>query len=445
MDLFFLILLNGILLIRPAEFIPGLVVVPLYEITLACCLLTGGHRLLAWFSSFRPTEQPITTFVFAFWGVTIGSNLIRGNFLGAWESGFEFFKVVLYFMLVVAILTTDLRFERFLAWTAVWGVLITGLAILNFTGKIQLSGLAVTEEEGGVRRMGATGLFADPNDMCFLINQTIILLLYFGFERTKSGVMRGLCGAGLLVAGLGLSLTHSRGGFLGLLAGLAAYLFVRFGKRAVPIGLSILPALLLVFGGRQTDLLSATSSGSGQTRIHLWDSFFGMFSTNPLTGVGAGQCLQYCAQVAHNSFLHAFAELGFFGGSIFLGFFFAAGLVLVAVNRHSDWVTEYEEVLEEEDPEFVGTARSLLRFRPYLMAWVVSAVLGLLSLSRMFAIPTYSVLAVVVAYESLLRAQVPEYSHIRLDGKLLRRCFALSVCFLIVIWVYIRRNASYYS
>ena len=56
-----------------------------------------------------------------------------------------------------------------------------------------------------------------------------------------------------------------------------------------------------------------------------------MLKSHPFTGVGFDQYTEYNHAVAHNSFVHTFAELGFTGAFIFVGMFYwyFKGLALI--------------------------------------------------------------------------------------------------------------------
>ncbi len=107
------------------------------------------------------------------------------------------------------------------------------------------------------------------------------------------------------------------------MAGLFLLLRTRFGWRmAVLIGAALLPVLFVFFAGRQTDL--STSGGTGQERIQLWSEGLVQFRQSPLFGIGRDRFDQEVGLVAHNSYVHAFAELGFLGGMFFVGAFVLA-------------------------------------------------------------------------------------------------------------------------
>ena len=125
-------------------------------------------------------------------------------------------------------------------------------------------------------------------------------------------------------------LTHSRGGFLGMLAALVVLLAARFGRKALPLGLLVLPAVFVLFAGRQTSI--SLGSGTGQSRVQLWHEGMILFVGRPLFGIGSERYADYAGHVAHNSFIHGYTELGLVGGTLFLGAFYLAAWSLVRLG-----------------------------------------------------------------------------------------------------------------
>jgi O-antigen ligase len=70
---------------------------------------------------------------------------------------------------------------------------------------------------------------------------------------------------------------------------------------------------------------------SAQSRIQSWAEGWAMLKAHPLTGVGYDQYTEYHHAVAHNSFVHTFAELGLLGALCFVGIFYwyFKGLALI--------------------------------------------------------------------------------------------------------------------
>jgi len=97
-----------------------------------------------------------------------------------------------------------------------------------------------------------------------------------------------------------------------LLAALLIFFRIRFGwLRTLFLSAVALPILFVVLGGRQTSF--SASENTGQSRIQLWSDGLENLKQNPLFGIGKDKYSDYSGHVAHNSFLHAFTELGLFG------------------------------------------------------------------------------------------------------------------------------------
>jgi O-antigen ligase len=71
-----------------------------------------------------------------------------------------------------------------------------------------------------------------------------------------------------------------------------------------------------------------------------------MLKSHPLTGVGYDQYTEYHYQVAHNSFVHTFAELGLIGAYIFLGMFY--------------WYFKGLNLIPDSNQEFLPWRRALM-------------------------------------------------------------------------------------
>jgi O-antigen ligase len=122
--------------------------------------------------------------------------------------------------------------------------------------------------------------------------------------------------------------TKSRGGFIGFVAMLAAYLLVaRLLTPGVVVGL-LLGGLLIVpmvpasFWNRMASITDASrdTTGSREERVELMKQAWRVFEANPLTGIGAGQFQNYQEpgqvqhwRVTHNTLLQLGSELGIFG------------------------------------------------------------------------------------------------------------------------------------
>jgi O-antigen ligase len=173
-------------------------------------------------------------------------------------------------------------------------------------------------------RIRGTGIFNDPNDLAM----SLLIVFPFLFTAVVSpnpGLTRRLGGfVALGILAYALYLTQSRGGLVGLAGLCAAYAYRRFGRRlglilaTVVVGASL---VVLAFGQSRLSRLES-SEASAQGRVQAWSAGLEMVRSKPVMGVGAGQFTEYHERVAHNSFVHAFAETGFVGGFFFVGMFY---------------------------------------------------------------------------------------------------------------------------
>jgi O-antigen ligase len=184
-----------------------------------------------------------------------------------------------------------------------------------------------------------------------------------------------------------------------------------------------LPVALFMFAGRQT---SITTGDTAQSRFKLWQEGLTLMKENPVFGVGMNNFIKHRDLVAHNSFMHCYAELGFLGGTVFFGTFFFALWALFRLNSRKVVVL---------DP----LSRQL---NPYLFSFVAGAVTIMMTLSRTYIVPTYLILGVVTAH---LRNVVtlPELDLRRLNSRLVQRVAVASVGFLVVIYVTCRLLVRY--
>jgi O-antigen ligase len=270
-----------------------------------------------------------------------------------------------------------------------------------------------------VRRLQATGPFHDPNDLCVLL-VVGILLASCGLTDRRKGPWRLAWLGPLFILFYALALTQSRGGFLALLGGLCVFLHARFGWSAtLGLGALLLPALFVVFAGRQTDI--STTAGTGQERIQIWSDGLMLFREAPLFGVGMNEFEVFVGHVAHNSYLQAFAELGIFGGILFVGAFFVAFATLRSLGTQGRRIV---------DPE-------LRRLHPYLTGAVAGYAVGMFTLTLNYIVPTYLVLGLAMSC-GRLAATSPPVPTLCFDLKLMGRCAGVAVLFLVGLTIFVR-------
>jgi putative inorganic carbon (HCO3(-)) transporter len=437
MDFAFFLLLTGLLFIRPADFNPELDGVPFYLIVAVVCLLLDVPRLVRLLSPRALAAQPATVCVLGVFAAAVGSHIARMALGEAFDTATEFSRVIAYYLLLITLLDTPLRLRRFLFWLLACILVLTSLAVLQYHGFIHIASFAEISErtfdpETGkfiaIRRLRGTGIFNDPNDISLLLLVGMSIALFWLANRRVGILYRIL---GLFPFGLfayAFALTKSRGGFLALLAAVVTLFWYRYGRtRALLVSGLCLPVLLFLFAGRQTSYDLEDRESSGQARISLWSEGLEMFKENPILGIGYKQYAEEARQVAHNSYLHAYTELGVLGGTIFCGIVLILALSLRRVARARRAI---------RDPD-------LRRLQPFFMAAAIGYAVGLFSLSRCYVESTYLVFGLAVVYVRLAKTEPVLIPPVRLDFRLAFRMAVFGFLMLAGIDLCVRLFAQY--
>jgi O-antigen ligase len=127
-------------------------------------------------------------------------------------------------------------------------------------------------------------------------------------ERRRSLGRILLVVATVVLVGVCVVFTQSRGGQIVFFVVFAVYFANRFGIRGLAIG-AVLALPMVLLGGRDGD----AASESTQERLECWWQGMQMFWHSPLVGVGLGQFTDHHYLTAHNSYVLTAAELGFPG------------------------------------------------------------------------------------------------------------------------------------
>lgn len=404
MTFFLFLLVNATLFLRPTDMFPALANLPVYAFLMtACCI--GALRQIVAQLEWRPLiRQPITICVVGLFVAVLLSHLSHFYFYGIRESAIPFLKTALFYLVFVGIVNTPRRLRQVLLTVAVSASLMVTLCVIDYLEIVDFSfvthltdwGEAPSEmdvEGSRILRMRGTGLFEDPNDISLVIVSASVLCAYF-FAEKSIGVVRWLWLVPIASMGVGLFCTHSRGGLLAAGAAVLSCLVFRYG-RTVAIAAALIGACTLpLVAGRQGRI--DLSSGTGQDRIQLWsEGLTELKSANILFGIGMGQYADLAGLVAHNSYVHAYVELGFFGGTLFFGCVFFSGLALYRMPQ----TLVPRTLVSRVDP-------GLVRFHPFAVALLAVWATGMLSLSRCYVAPTYLVFGLMAAYSNLVSCQL---------------------------------------
>ena len=362
--------------IRPAEIIPGLAGVPLVIGMAALSGAAAGVSLLL-----RPRNIAAARadkYVLAFWGAVTISNVASGWFGGALVAWVDFLPTVFCYFLLRAAVEHDWQVRGMVRLLIALVFVQAVNGIVQYHTGVGLGGVATV----GDGRIQGTGIFQDPNDLGMALVIVVPFLASAVLTRgdwVRPRVLAAALAVPVLVA---IVYTNSRGSVLALATIVALSLHQRFGRITATVLGAVLVAGLLLGGPSRAQELDAGES-SAQGRIEAWAEGLAMLKSHPLFGVGYGRFTDYHSLVAHNSFVHAAAELGLVGAFCFVGVFYAHFGGLSAAGRRL-----------RDDPR---AARSCRDFRNSATGALVCAFF----LSRQYVVPLYVVVALGASLERM--------------------------------------------
>lgn len=390
MAFFLLILLTAIYFIRPYEWVPGLVGQPLYQWTILPCLVVSFN---AWWSQLNVRSlccYPISACALGLFVLVLISAVFNG-------AGVDFVlgygKAILLYFLLVGIVDTRIRMSIFLQSLAVILFAMAALVVVNHHGIISIGVYSEMTAAGPVR-LASQGANFDPNDTAALLVLGILISLHYMTASLPSipiflrPVWLGLALTQVYV----LQLTDSRGGFLALIVGLASYTWIRWGKKGLLWGSFLLPIVLAkIATERMGTIGSSFSSDTGQSRIQFWCDGILLLKHNPFIGIGPNQIVTHIGRALHNTFIQAFAEIGFVGGVLFLGAFTYAFFVTYRLTRTRSVDAEYEP---DRDPAL-----------PLICSLLAAYAMAILALNHLYGTHTYMLLGLATIIARLHGAE----------------------------------------
>lgn len=190
---------------------------------------------------------------------------------------------------------------------------------------------------GGATVLRASAFFPDPHMLSLFLGLTLPAAILYAFSQPSGQRTLPIIGSSIiLIADL---LTFSRGGYVGLAAGIITAglvsmngrVSVRTIRRTVAVALaSIALSIALALTPVGTRFLSSFSSddGSNSERLRLWQEAIHQIADRPLLGTGIGNyplavkpTADYREPIyAHSLYLDIAAETGLLGLATFLSF-----------------------------------------------------------------------------------------------------------------------------
>jgi len=327
-----LIIYMPIYVIRPSEWVPGILGTPLL-------MVVGVLAVVAIIFGMRSEQDPnmlngnVERMMLGFIVAICLSHLSHGYIGGAIDSLEKFLPSLVGFFLVLISIKENKRFDFFIlflialiSFVAYEGIqqYRTGYAIGGMEPYYLqiLSGDGETVQSARIRWYG---VFNDPNDLGLLLVIPVPFLINMLMRRK---LLFPLICLPLIIAAL--YYTNSRGSMLAGIVAICSYFLIRYrSKKGLLIGLLIIIPLLMFGPSRMAEMSGQEESAHG--RIESWYEGYQMFKSNPLFGVGMGSYTDHHYLTAHNTFVQVMAELGF------VGLFFFTGLIYYPMH----WLYAY--------------------------------------------------------------------------------------------------------
>ncbi|HUB27466.1 MAG TPA: O-antigen ligase family protein [Tepidisphaeraceae bacterium] len=423
------LLVNVNLFLRPTDLIPALDGYPIYEISICLCLLASASVVVQQLSWAALKAAPISLMVVLIVPATFMASMSHGDQWFARHNAIDIFKVVLYYLLLVGLVTTPKRLRFFVLFIFVCLTLMAILVLLQYYGVIGNRKLAAvteafTTDSAGNRvfvdRVQGFGIFEDPNDLSLVMVTAVMIGIHFVIRAQIAERMICITPIGLIL--FTFVMTHSRGGFLSMLAAVITMATARLGwKKGILFLVLATPLALPFLDARQTDLDLGDRGDTAQGRIHLWRDAMVLFHHSPIFGIGVDKLVDEIGIVAHNSFVQGYAEMGLFGGTAFFAVYYLSITRLMWIRKR---------LTIAADPELAPWARTLL-------AVCIGYAVGICSLTRNYVISTYVAPGLVCAYSGIVSRRYP-WMRMQFNGRMLRNVVLASLGMILVLEIIAR-------
>lgn len=334
--------------------------------TLLGVALTGAWRRLP------ITREIVLLAIFVFWMFV--TTVFALNPSGAWIEWNQLWKIQLMVVVSIMLLRKSEQIRAF-----VWVIAIS----LGFYGA--KGGLFTLFGGGEDRVWGPPGSFIEGNNEIGLaLTMAMPLLRYLQLSASSWWVRAGTLGV-MLLCGIAILGTHSRGAFLGI-GVMLLFLAMKSRRRipllvlmafAIPAGLAFMPQQ---WTDRMASIQNYREDGSALGRINAWTFAWNLASVRPVVGGGFRTFTPAlmaiyapdpdAAHDAHSIYFEVLAEHGFPGLFMFLGLLFVTW-------RSCSWVIGQSR-RARDDPDLMDAGDLARMVQVALVGYAVSgAFLGL--------------------------------------------------------------------
>jgi O-antigen ligase len=280
--------------------------------------------------TYRPTEVKLVLLVLLGGLLSVPFALDR---LLAWNNFIEYLKVVLIFIVLVNVLRSETRLKALLVLVLIASCVLSISALIAYkSGNLALRGERI---EGAIG-----GLFENPNDLALHLVTMIPIAAALALQSkawTRS-IFFAICG---LLSLVGLAMTFSRGGFLGIaFAGsLFAWRLVRRNKGIILIFMPVaLAVFILIAPDNYGSRLSTTNDESAAARADDLKRSIYIAIRHPLLGVGMANYPLYSNtnHATHNAYTQVAAETGLASAIVYTLFLVFPLIQLRKLSRQTD-------------------------------------------------------------------------------------------------------------
>jgi putative inorganic carbon (hco3(-)) transporter len=339
----------------------------------------------------------------------------------------DFSTICLYFLLVATTVNTPKRMNAFLFVLASCMFIVSLHCIDQIQTGIGWSGAALSQGT----RVTYIGFLSDPNDLALTL--LTVLPISMGWLLRKGGLLLrkplGLVySAGFVYA---IYLTNSRGAVvtLGLMMLMAS--LIRFRSMKTLIVLPVIAVALIALAPSRVAELDSKEESAAE-RVQAWYAGYQMFIKSPVFGVGQNRFQENHEITAHNSFVQAMAELGFFGHYLWVAML-ATTIIMLSRALQAD------RAVKKKLPSVINLPlfRESMAHTHTVLYSLTGALGASMFLSRAYVIILYVLVALVIANFAMLKTAYPSLEAPRF-GNLWARFFWIQIAGIFGMWLVTR-------
>ncbi len=308
-----LFLFTVVLYARPADFYPSAAT---NSLALIIGIITVATFVLSQLAlegtlTARPSEVNLIL-VFTLTGIV--SIPFAINPATAWhEFSGTFIRCIVIFIAMVNIVRTEKRLKAVMLVALATGIWLSFGAMNDY----RLGLMTVEGYRAGGR---GEGIFGNSNDMALFLVTLIPIAIVFVIQ-SRSPLKKFIFGGAALLMTVGIVLTYSRSGFIGLLAA-TGFLAWKLGKKRkieILFGGAVLIAILLAlspgYALRLASIVAPSLDPVGSSEAREGELLRSLYVAirHPLLGIGMGNYaseMSYHKLVTHNSYTQVAAEMG---------------------------------------------------------------------------------------------------------------------------------------